>query len=230
MDCYYCPAEKKNGISTQPRSYLSDEPGNLRATRNKHHPVGQTYSRLDTLQKMGHISRTLDEPSKIEFIISGATFSFYPKDYVEWFIRCIYFACNTFYEWDKLRPMKSINEEQIINEKAGIRVIGLTIETRPDYIMPKSKNNLIDFSEIEFMRYIGVTRIQLGIQSTKDNILKNINRKCTNQMNKLGIKRVLQNGFKLTIHIMYDLPGSSPEIDIGNMTEWSCNYWTDCVY
>ena len=75
MDCHYCPNEKKNNISTQPRSYLSDEPGNLRATRNKHHPVGQTYDRLRTLEKIGHISTEPDKSSKIDFIISGISLS-----------------------------------------------------------------------------------------------------------------------------------------------------------
>ena len=52
MDCHYCPFEKdENGIATQPRSYLSTEPGNMRATENKHHPVGQVYQRLFQLEK-----------------------------------------------------------------------------------------------------------------------------------------------------------------------------------
>ena len=77
----------------------------------------------------------------------------------------------------------------------------------------KKKTNSINFSELEFLRYLGVTRIQIGIQSTKDDILKKINRKCTNYDNKIGIRRCLQNGWKLDLHIMFDLPGSSPEID-----------------
>ena len=57
MDCHYCPFEKdENGVATQPRSYLSTEPGNLRATQNKHHPVGQVYDRIKQLENTGHIS------------------------------------------------------------------------------------------------------------------------------------------------------------------------------
>ena len=41
MNCHYCPFEKDSaGVPTQPRSYLSTEPGNKRALENLHHPLG----------------------------------------------------------------------------------------------------------------------------------------------------------------------------------------------
>ena len=242
MNCHYCPFEKdENGIPTQPRSYLSTEPGNMRATQNKHHPVGQIYDRLFTLENIGHITPDKKQASKIELIISGGTFNFYPKDYIIWFVTCAYYACNTYYKWKTLRNMKSLEEEKKENETTSIRIIGLTIETRPDYIIPKIKNSYkyghkiykesiienilngvenspfiykFDFSIIELFRIIGVTRVQIGIQTTKDDILKKINRGCINLENKLGIRLLKQNGFKTDIHIMLDLPGSSPETDI----------------
>tara|TARA_Y100000389_G_scaffold129130_1_gene126578 strand:- start:1647 stop:3623 length:1977 start_codon:yes stop_codon:yes gene_type:complete len=215
MDCHYCPFEKdEKGVATQPRSYLSTEPGNLRATQNKHHPVGQVYDRIRQLENTGHISNDKKDISKIEGIISGATFSFYPKDYITWFVTCMYYAYNTYYDWKKMRKMGSLEEEKKINETCSLRVIGLTIETRPDYITPKKKGvDDINFEELKFFRKIGVTRVQIGIQTTDDYILKKINRKCTNEMNKIGIRRLKQNGFKTDIHIMLDLPYSSPEKD-----------------
>ena len=217
MDCHYCPFEKLevNGklVAIQPRSYLSTEPGNMRASQNKHHPVGQVYDRCRQLQNTGHISNNPNDKSKIEAIISGATFPFYPIDYLRWFSTCMYYAYNTFYNWEEMRPMLSLEEEKKINETASLRVIGLTIETRPDYVTPKTKDGSIDYSQLKFFREIGVTRVQIGVQSTKDDILKKVNRKCTNEQNKLGLRRLKQNGFKADIHIMLDLPGSSPEID-----------------
>jgi len=254
MNCHYCPFEKdENGIPTQPRSYLSTEPGNMRATQNNHHPVGQVYDRLFTLENIGHLSSDMNSASKIELIISGGTFNFYPKDYIFWFVTCAYYACNTYYNYksEYLRNMKSLEEEKKINETTSIRIIGLTIETRPDYIIPKIKNiykfglkqkkeeiikNIlnghkknIDLSNIELFRIIGVTRIQIGIQTTKDEILKKINRKCTNLENKLGIRLLKQNGFKTDIHIMLDLPSSSPEIDVEVINEiiYSNDYQAD---
>ena len=38
--------------------------------------------------------------------------------------------------------MLSLEEEQVINENSTIRMIGLTIETRPDYVSPKDKKNI----------------------------------------------------------------------------------------
>lgn len=215
MDCHYCPFEKdENGVATQPRSYLSTEPGNLRATQNKHHPVGQVYDRIKQLENTGHISDNKKDISKIECIISGATFSFYPKDYITWFVTCMYYAYNTYYDWEKMRKMGSLEEEKKINETCSLRVIGLTIETRPDYITPKKKGlKDVNFEELKFFRKLGVTRVQIGIQTTDNYILKKINRKCTNEMNKIGIRRLKQNGFKTDIHIMLDLPYSSPEKD-----------------
>jgi len=96
MDCHYCPLEvDSTGNPTQPRSYLSTEPGNRRATDNKHHPFGQVLARLHQLQAMGHVSSNTKDISKIELIISGGTFNFYPREYIIWFTTCAYYACNT---------------------------------------------------------------------------------------------------------------------------------------
>ena len=223
MDCHYCPLEvDSKGNPTQPRSYLSTEPGNRRATENKHHPLGQVFSRVHQLEAMGHISSNSKDISKIELIISGGTFNFYPKEYIVWFSTCAYYACNTYYDardnyrdFSKVRKMKSLEYEKKENETSSLRIIGLTIETRPDYVAPRDKSypDIIDFSQIELFRLIGTTRVQVGVQSTNDAVLKKINRKCTSAQNKEGIRRLKQNGFKTDIHIMYDLPGSNAQID-----------------
>tara|TARA_B110000211_G_scaffold158151_1_gene179023 strand:+ start:12396 stop:14318 length:1923 start_codon:yes stop_codon:yes gene_type:complete len=222
MNCHYCPFEKgADGVPTQPRSYLSTEPGNKRASENLHHPLGQTLSRLFQLESIGHISHNHKESNKIELIISGGTFNFYPKEYIIWFSTCAYYACNTYYQvkenvedFNKVRPMLSLAEEKLLNEISPNRIIGLTIETRPDYVA-KRERGIIDFSQVELFRRIGVTRVQIGIQTTEDTVLKKINRGCRNKDNKWGIKILKSNGFKTDIHIMLDLPGSSPEMDKG---------------
>ena len=220
MDCHYCPFEKNSeGVPLQPRSYLSTEPGNKRATEHLHHPVGQCLARLFQLESIGHISNNDKESNKIELIISGGTFNFYPRDYIIWFSTCAYYACNIYYDakenignFSNVRPMLTLSDEKRMNETATNRIIGLTIETRPDYVA-KHEQGTIDFSQIELFREIGVTRVQIGVQTTEDSILKKINRGCRNRDNKWGIQILKSNGFKTDIHIMLDLPGSSPEID-----------------
>lgn len=230
MDCHYCPFEKDTqGNPTQPRSYLSTEPGCARAREQKFSPTGQVYTRLFQLDSIGHVSNTGSISNKIELIISGGTFNFYPKEYIIWFSTCVYYACNTYYEakknkdnFSKVRCMKTLEEEKKINETSSNRVIGLTIETRPDYVTPKRKKTRDKSNDtasddhlkyIKLFRDIGVTRVQVGIQTTKNKILKKINRGCTNKDNIHGVRVLKQNGFKTDIHIMLDLPGSSPEID-----------------
>ena len=213
FDCHFCPSEKNEyGVPTQPRSYLSDEPGNLRATRQKHHPVGQTIDRAHTLEKTGHIFSLDKKSTKIEMIISGATFSFYPKNYIEWFVTCVFYACNTYFDWKHgvARSMKTLEEEQKINEISRLSIIGLTVETRPDFV---------DLEQIIFMRKLGITRVQLGLQCNRDDILKLIGRKCTDEKNKMGIKILKDNCFKVDGHWMFDLPGMSAKDDKKMMDE-----------
>jgi len=223
MDCHYCPQETdKDGKMTQPRSYLSSEPGCARAIHNNFDPIKQSLDRIKSLEMTGHIDPSPDNPCKLEYIVSGGTFNFYPKDYLMEFMTSLYYVCNCYYDFKKyyltcvnVRAMKSIEEEQKINETATHRIIGLTIETRPDWITKKNTHYQpdIDLTDIQLFRMYGVTRIQIGVQHTDDYILKKINRKCTNEENKWGIYILKQNGFKVDIHIMLDLPYSSAEKD-----------------
>jgi len=87
-DCHYCPDEPG-----QPRSYLSTEPAVARANQNEFDPVRQFYDRAGTLAKQGH---TVD---KVEIIVLGGTWSCYPRDYQEEFCRDLFYAANTFDEW-----------------------------------------------------------------------------------------------------------------------------------
>jgi ELP3 family radical SAM enzyme/protein acetyltransferase len=213
-NCHYCPFEKDpDGTPTQPRSYLSTEPGNMRATQNKHHPVGQMFCRLDTLEQMGHLNPFYENnSSKLEMIISGGTFNFYPKEYIDWFVTCMYFAANVYFAYKETnqfpRDILTCEEEQLINETAPLRIIGLTIETRPDYLDPRKfeKNCDDQFKVLRFFRTLGVTRVQIGLQHTNDQVLKYVNRDCTDEDNRSAIYFLKQNGFKVDGHWMLDLP------------------------
>lgn len=195
-DCYYCPNQKD-----MPRSYIKEEPAVKRAAANDFDPVKQFYDRATTYSLNGH------DVDKIELIILGGTWSSYPYDYQKEFIRDLYFAANTFYlnNEDKDRVRLSIEEEQEINENSMCHIIGLTLETRPDSITPEE---LIRFN------HFGVTRVQLGIQHTDNKILKKINRQSTVEDSMNAIKLLKNCGFKIMIHIMPNLPYSSPEKDM----------------
>ena len=193
-DCHYCPNQP--GIA---RSYLLREPGVLRGYRNGWDPIRQFNDRALALENNGHVV------DKIELIILGGTFSFYPKDYVEEFITASFYAANTYFDAPPYRPMGSLSSEIHANETAECRIIGITAETRPDYI---------NKTELRRFRILGITRVQLGIQHLDDEILNKVNRDCPTYKAAMAIKLLLDCGFKVDAHWMPDLPGSSFDKDM----------------
>lgn len=191
-DCHYCPKEPG-----QPRSYLKGEPGVLRANAHRFDCCEQMLSRMKTLYDNGH---PID---KLEVLVLGGTWESYPKLYQEQYIRDMYYAANTF--WDQPRREKrSLEEERDWNRDAMCKIIGLTLETRPDTIHPK---------QLIQMRRFGCTRVQLGIQHLDDGILKKINRQCTTAQTIQAIRMLKDWGFKVDGHWMPNLPGACPEKD-----------------
>ena len=191
-NCYYCPNEPG-----QPRSYLKDEPAVSRANRNEFDPVRQFYDRASTYYTIGH------PVDKIELLVLGGTWSEYPEQYQEEFITKLFYAANTFYDTRKREPL-SLNEEQVINESAKCKIIGITLEMRPDSITPE---------EIIRLRHYGCTRVQIGIQHTDDEILKKMNRGCYLKDIERSIKLLKDSGYKIDGHFMPHIPFSTPEID-----------------
>ena len=248
-DCYYCPnepAHEGNNFTAQPRSYLYKEPGVLRANDCGFDCVKQFHTRVQSYIQMGH---PID---KLEVLVLGGTWSEYPPDYQEEFLRDIYYAANTIQysspasdsappsdppetsdsgtgtkfksittDWTKARGRGSLQEELDINSNASMtgnagiaKVIGITIETRPDSINPAELMRLRDF---------GVTRVQIGAQHTNDNILKKINRGHTVTDTVRAIRCLKRYGFKVDIHIMPMLPGATPKEDIAMFKEFLHN-------
>src|SRR5258708_381732 len=75
-----------------PKSYLADEPGAQRAERNFFDPYLQTYNRLQAFHNTGH------QVAKVELIILGGTWSYYPEGYQIWFVKECLRALNEFGE------------------------------------------------------------------------------------------------------------------------------------
>lgn len=108
-------------------------------------------------------------------------------------------------------------EEAIqINETAQHRIIGLTIETRPEFVTDQNCRD---------RRAMGVTRIEMGVQSTDDMVL---------DLNKRGhhlaevekaLHKLRQYAFKFSIHIMPGLYGSTVEKDIQTFRDVYANLY-----
>ena len=95
-------------------------------------------------------------------------------------------------------------EQQRINETAAARVVGLVIETRPDTITP-------DY--LRMFRQLGCTKIQIGIQSTRQEILDANKRQMSAAQIKRAFSLIRLYGFKIHSHLMVNLLGATPEAD-----------------
>src|SRR3989344_1549411 len=195
--CTYCPTEER-----MPKSYLSEEPAAARALANDFDPYDQVTNRLKALKMNGHLTE------KVEMIVIGGTWSFYHPKYQEEFLAEAFRACNNFgVAEDRQTPkgIKSLSELQTDNETAGSRIIGLSIETRPDYITTV---------ELERLRMLGVTKVELGVQHLDDDVLKRTKRDMKIATVVTATERLRNAGFKVVYHMMPNLSGSTPSRDI----------------
>ena len=199
--CIYCPSQK--GI---PKSYLKGEPAVQRAILTNFNPYLQVQIRLKSLEKTGHPT------DKIELRVIGGTWSYYPRQYQTWFIKRCFQAANEYISNSKIKT-KSLKGLQEKNERAKCRIIGITVETRPDYI---------DLKEIKRMRNLGITRVEIGTQSI-DDVLK-LNKRGHNVRATIKATRFLKDaGFKVSYQMMPNLPGSDFKRDIRMFKELFSN-------
>ncbi|PUA33390.1 MAG: tRNA uridine(34) 5-carboxymethylaminomethyl modification radical SAM/GNAT enzyme Elp3 [Zestosphaera tikiterensis] len=195
--CVYCPGGPDRGT---PQSYVGDEPALMRAVRVGFDPYDQVHTRLSQYDRyLGFF------PSKVELIIMGGTFLAYPQDYQEWFVTEVFRALNDYPNIRKGVNNTSLELEHLRNESAGVRCVGLTIETRPDWGMEKHADLMLKF---------GATKVELGVQSIYDDVLERV-RRGHKVKHTIESTRVLRDsGFKITYHIMPGLPGSDFERDV----------------
>jgi ELP3 family radical SAM enzyme/protein acetyltransferase len=191
--CKYCQTHPE-----YPKSYGPEAPASARGIQNDFEAIAQMNSNLRRLRENGH------ELDKLELNYEGGTFSEIPKDYIIDFHRDTYYAANVFLD-DEKRPKQSLNDEMALNQIAKIRIIGMTIETRPD---------TIDAEQLKLFRALGVTRVQIGVQHTNDDILIKSNRGHTYEQAVYATHLLKTNGFKVVHHYMIALPYSTPEDDI----------------
>jgi elongator complex protein 3 len=185
--CTFCPLELG-----MPKSYLSDEPAAARAKSLHFDPRLQIESRLTQLVDTGH------DTDKIELIVIGGTFGNYPESYKRSFFKDMIDAVNGFVS-------DNLEAAQVANETAARRIVGISVETRPDWI---------DEAEVRLFRELGVTKVQVGVQAFDEAILARIKR--GHSLDRVGeATRLLKNaGIKICYHYMPNLPGSTPEKDV----------------
>lgn len=197
-ECIFCPDDVR-----MPKSYLPDEPGAQRALQHRFDPYAQVRARLAALEAVGHPT------DKIELLVLGGTWTAYPKDYQETFVKRLFDALNA----DDCPPAwrqgedcvaPSLEAAQRHNETARHRNVGLVIETRPDHITP---------AVLRRLRRLGVTKVQIGAQSLDDRILALNKRGHTVADLRRAVALLRAAGFKIVLHWMPNLLGATPESD-----------------
>jgi elongator complex protein 3 len=198
--CIFCPIEENF-----PKSYLSGEPAADRARTLNFDPFLQVKTRVQNLQEIGHFT------DKIELRIIGGTWSVYPIDYRYWFVKECFLAANSKIKKQKRKIKESLFQlkkellkEQKKNEKAKNRIVGISIETRPDFI---SEN------EVKILRELGVTMVEMGVQNVFDEILEKNQCGFSSEKISEATKILKDAGFKILYHLMPNLPGSDLEKD-----------------
>ena len=185
--CIFCPTEK--GL---PKSYLSGEPAVERAKILKFDPYLQVKKRIEMLKNQGHFV------DKVELRIIGGSFTFYPEKYKTWFLKRCFDGANETNSQPKNQDFKKLLYlAQKVNEMAKHRIVGISIETRPDLITEK---------EIKNLRELGITMVELGVQTIFDDILEysKTGQKISDTIK--ATKLLKDAGFKVMYQMMPNLP------------------------
>lgn len=186
--CAYCPGGPDLGV---PQSYTGYEPATMRGIQNGFDPYRQVESRLGQLEAIGHST------NKVELIVMGGDWCSKEPDYRVQFVKRCFDAMNRC-------SASSLEQTLKANETAATRVVGLTFETRPDWITPETVNDMLR---------MGATRVELGVQTLSDEILQHIERGHAVDATVRATKLLRDSGLKVCYHMMPGLPGSTPESD-----------------
>ncbi|EKQ54065.1 MAG: histone acetyltransferase, ELP3 family [Methanobacterium sp. Maddingley MBC34] len=194
--CLYCPES-----TIAPPSYTGEEPAALRARMYDFSPYKQVYNRLQQLESIGH---PLD---KVELIIMGGTFPSRFLCFQEWFItQCLQamtdfgvkeYKLNSDDEYtggnQDLQGFQYMEDVQRANESSSVRCVGMTFETRPDY----SKRE-----DVDRMLRMGVTRVELGVQTLYNFIYHRVERGHRVQDTVEATRVLKDSGIKVAMHLM----------------------------
>ena len=190
--CIYCPGSDSQPGEKVAQSYTGREPAAMRSIHNNYDPYLQVQSRINDLEVIGH------EIDKIELIIMGGTFLSTDLNYQEGFIKG---AIEGVIE----QRVESLEEAKKLAETSKRRIVGITIETRPDYCKEKEVDRMLNF---------GTTRVELGIQTVYNDIYNLVRRGHTSADSIEAIRIAKDAGLKINAHMMPNLPSASLKSDL----------------
>ncbi|HJJ51474.1 MAG TPA: tRNA uridine(34) 5-carboxymethylaminomethyl modification radical SAM/GNAT enzyme Elp3, partial [Methanocorpusculum sp.] len=189
--CLPCPGGPDH-IFNSPQSYTGEEPAALRGRQHEYDPYRQVIARLGQYKLLGH------NVDKAELIVMGGTMTARELTYQEWFVSECIRAMNEFS--GKKSEAKSVNDLMLENEKADVRCIATTFETRPDWCKEEHINKMLE---------LGVTKVEIGFQHTDDELLL-LNKRGHTVLDSVRANTLLRDaGIKVGFHVMPNLYGST---------------------
>ena len=187
--CTYCPGGVEHA---SPQSYTGEEPSALRGAQFHYDARAITTHRLESLEAIGHAT------SKVEVIVMGGTFTARPRSYQESVFRGVFDGLNGI-------ASPSLTHAQELNENATHRLVGLTVETRPDWC---------DARVLPFLLDAGVTRVEIGVECLNDAVLDAVGRAHGTEEVTRATAEARGRGLKVCYHMMLGLPGMDPPSDL----------------
>ena len=181
--CTFCPGGVRFGT---PQSYTKSSPAAVFGIARDYDPKTQVKDMMSYLHDNGH------DTSKIELILLGGTILAMPEDYRRDFVKSCFEALNE-------EDSKTLEDAIRKNERAAHRCVGLTIETKPDWCKTEHIDTLLSYA---------TTRVELGVQSLREEVLKAVNRGHSLKDTIDAFQISKDSCFKVVAHMMPGLPKS----------------------
>tara|TARA_Y100000310_G_C20694801_1_gene824858 strand:+ start:330 stop:1982 length:1653 start_codon:yes stop_codon:yes gene_type:complete len=225
--CTMCPGGVGSSFGDVPQSYTGTEPSTMRAMRNNYDPYLTVFNRLEQFALLNqsvdkteviiqggtfpamakkyqddfvtYVFKAMNDFSEMFFVDNELQLEKF-KDFFE-------LPCDRKDDARlkrlqekmlKLKGESTMEVEHARNEKAKVRCVGLTIETKPDWGLLKHGNKMLEQ---------GCTRVELGLQDVDDKVLARINRGHSIADSKKSMQVLKDLGLKINAHIMVGLPG-----------------------
>ncbi len=232
--CSICPGGPGSDFGDVPQSYTGKEPATMRAVRAGYNPYFQVFNRLEQYVVSGHVPdkaeliimggtfQSFPKAYRDWFVkecfraMNDFSSMFFSRGRIDIMRFREFFELpgevgnpeRTRKIHTKLRGLRKwsrMEREQKRNEKAGIRCVGMTIETRPDHAGEKEGDEMLR---------LGCTRVELGVQSVHDDVLERMERGHDVRESIKATRLLRDLGFKINYHYMLGLPGSGRKKDI----------------
>lgn len=237
--CTYCPGGLNSPYGDVPQSYTGKEPSTMRGIRNDYEAYLQVFTRLEQYVAIGH------NPSKVELIIMGGTFTAFPEDYQEEVVKYSFKAMNDFSEMfypegeldlAKFKEFFELpgdlqDEERTNRIKAKLyelkgecdleeeKTRNETSQCRCVGLTIETKPDWAKEEHADRMLRFGCTRVELGVQSVYEDVIQKVHRGHTIKDTIESFRILKDCGFKINAHYMPGLPLTDRKRDLEGLKQ-----------